>query len=169
MDLTHDQKAYWRPAKEALRPFSDFSWYCIDRKSCVAVFGSAGVGYIPSGVFSSEEEFFFAKDFFENLIGTSDYQVVDRRETLDQSQPLVQDWLQHAQGGVYVYDHSTLHLVPTCPDKIPYRQILRPTNPISVTRLPTRVRDYLSGIVFREIDFDSSREVWLRQHFDSVV
>ena len=160
--LTMTEDDYFDSAAQGLRPYSDFEWYACDRSGNIAFLTSAGFAAVPLAVFRSRILYFTAREFLSHLSVGGGHEL---REP-GQRMPVVEDWVQMARRGLFAYDwdHGTGQYEPD----LPYRLVASPQRPLTVSDVPSSVRQWLETVRFEVVDFPQAAELFVEPAFAEV-
>lgn len=107
----------------------EFDWFARDRKGQLAVFTSAGQGFIPQAVFSA------------TVVPYNEFIAAIARRTKTSAvltfngSGRYHDWLVFAEHGLFAYDFQDVHRIGT-EKRGGYNLIYRPSVPAMTTELP---------------------------------
>jgi hypothetical protein len=126
-----------------------FIWVACDRNNHLAVFNTAGGGFVDERVFNIEPNIY---DQLINEIYTKNKsgQAIKADPTFDQ------EWQDIAERGFYCFDWLGIYQ-PISEKR--YQKIAAPTKPLSLSDLPLSIQSYSKTIKLKEIDFQTVKSV----------
>jgi hypothetical protein len=135
----------------------DCAWLASDREGHVGAFITAGVGPIPAEALSSV--YMPVEDIEGRLC---------QLPLVSQVQLLVSvkrpdDFIDLAERGIFVYDWTDINRTLREKRRV-YELVAVPTNPITVTSLPSDLADLAKIVRLADVLFAASEAVYIRAH-----
>ena len=139
----------------------DMEWYGVDKKGNIAVFCSAGEGYLPEFVCEDEERADELIEYFEILGKTTGSTLLFKG--IERHEQVARDF---SDKGLFYFDSddgtrygiSTLHEY--------YTKLSSPLKPLKYSLLPEHIRDLLKHNVMEIEDFSSLDRVDVKHAYE---
>lgn len=106
----------------------EFDWFCADKNGELAVFTSAGRGFIPPGVFQAGVD--ACNDFIKCIASRTPCEAL----LVTHESGSFRDWRLLAEHGLYAFDFQDVHRTHSA-EKHSYDLIYRPSQPAIVSEL----------------------------------
>ena len=144
-------------AAQQHRPGGEFWWFACDKALHVAVFCTAGFGYVPNLVLKNKEAYL---SLFTWIACTAKpCSLVETEKTAPKSMctNLVEE-IEFAEKGLFYYDNLSAM-------NKPYQRILIPRTPIVIDDIPQEHRSYLCSVTLTDTLFAFSNVIEASEHW----
>src|SRR5262249_15387990 len=149
-------------ARRSIHPGGEFDWYASDSAGHVAMFSTAGFGWVPTAVFRSPSDYLHVHEYFRNASPSTTARLMRKDAPIERPvwkraldllrtnygavpplRPCYDDWLEMAARGLFTYDFDYGADAPAI-----YRILALPAEPLHLEILPESIRQWLIGIQF---------------------
>ncbi len=127
----------------------EFDWFLTDQGFQLALFATAGYGAVPRALRAGQDAHANWADTLEDLLALLPVRGSHVEESHGAGHCL--EWKEMANRGLFIYDW--VHW------KGPYRRILRPTNPITVSDMSDDISKTLDAPRVLGLDFQTSESL----------
>lgn len=139
----------------------DMEWYGIDKKGNIAVFCSAGEGYLPEFVCENEERADELMEYFDTLKKSTNSMLFF--ESIERAEQVAREF---SDKGLYYFDSddgtrfgiSTLHEY--------YTKLSAPQEPLKYELLPNRIKELLKFNLMEIADFSTVNTIYVKHAYE---
>src|SRR5579862_3582822 len=141
----------------------DCVWIASDRVGHVGAFVTAGVGPIPVTTLKPNADLSVGdvEEAILKLPKVSGYRLLVNIPKLD-------SFIEMVERGIFVYDWSDVHRTKA-ESLQAYEPLVVPLDPISLDRLPDRLRAYAAGTKFETVAFAEGQLLNVEAYFESCA
>ena len=138
----------------------DMEWYGVDRQGNIAVFCSAGEGYLPEFVCEDSERADKLIDYFEVKEKTTSSILLFK--SIERAEQVARDF---SDKGLYYFDSNDGTRYGVCTLHEYYTKLSRPMEPLKYSSLPETIQDMLKYNVVEIEDFSSVDQVYVEHAY----
>lgn len=139
----------------------DMEWYRVDRKGNIAVFCSAGEGYLPEFVCENKERAEILIEYFECVEKTTE--TIIHFRSLPQAEQVARDY---SDKGLYYFDSDDMTREGVATLQTYYTKLATPCKPLKYELLSDEIKQLL-GSNFMEIDdFSEINEIEIKHRIN---
>lgn len=134
----------------------DMEWYGIDKQGNIAVFCSAGEGYLPEFVCEDRERADKLIEYFEVKEKTTSSTLLFK--SIERAEQVARDF---SDKGLYYFDSNDGTQYGVCTLHEYYTKLSSPLEPLKYSSLPKTIQDMLKYNVMEIEDFSSVDQVYV--------